>query len=307
MLAISLHPRLVDTQAVCFKLQSIYTCFMKLMDGSEVTKLYFDHAEVDGCEAAQCFIDGQTDDTNAILLRDVKRCFADRLGSANQIEVLSTRNGKVLTVEREADGSKFVKRAYSPDGTKEVLGGRRYYDFEESWEAMEHILDGAGMPKVRSSLVSSNETGALVISDYVDGTKLVRDVSVEAKKEFARRLVHCYFGDSTKGRLKWLMLSEDGFLVTTDETGKDEVILVDVDPYVQIPTSRPDNAWFVMNRMGRLFRDEWCSREDREEVLAALVDEIGKTLDQDELLMDKNLMSFRILSNMSQDIASRVP
>lgn len=271
---------------VCFVLSIMYTNSMKLIDGDGANKLYRNHTETDG--------------TRETFLGDLSIYFADKLDQAKQVDVLSARNGKLLTVEEEPDGTKFVKRAYSRDGIGEVLmTNLGYYDFSTAWHEMKRILDAAEMPMVRSSLVHCDEEGALVLSDYIEDGRPVREASTEAKIEFARRLVRCFYGKSGQARLALPVLNWNGFITTADDDGKDEIVLIDVDPCVQRPQHDHRRAYISMKRIGRLFWDEWCTEEDRQEVLSAVVSEIGETLSSTELEMDKNLWVFLNLNLMS--------
>lgn len=208
---------------------------------------------------------------------DLDIMLRDRLASATVIEVLSARNSKLLTREVEANGSEFVRRHYTSEGQSNVtMTNHHTYDLESAWNTMQDILKEAELPMVRSVLLEADYDSALIISDFVANAQPVIDAPVEIKKIFAERLAKCFISTQS-GRLASPVLNEDGF-VLTDSNGVKEIILVDIDPYLQHPVLSLGIPDYCIRRLCELFWDKWCTEDERQEVMQTLLHVINDSL-----------------------------
>lgn len=157
--------------------------------------------------------------------------FAQRLGAAQPVEMLSNRDGKTLELMQEPDGRQFVLRTYSPDAIWELenpfFGGRLLLD--DAWAAMQNMYKQADVAVVPSQLLpGTSENGSrMVVSEYLPEITPIKDASLIAKQTAVGGLAKLLNGS------RYLPSSQaiisDMFVVLKES---DTPVIVDVDPRV---------------------------------------------------------------------------
>ncbi len=234
----------------------------------------------------------------------------DRLAAASPVEVLSEHDDRILEVLEEPDGSRFVRRGFTPAAVRHV--GRRGLDFHEAWEGMEDTYAAAGIGMVRSFAFEQEggEHPFIVVGEYVPDAVDVKDLPVESKVELMQGLgkllrPEAEFWPSLEG------IRADTFKGVKQEDGTYNVVVMDTDPFV-VPAPIPglDRDMTVakyIEKFSELLWDNWCDEEDRREVAVALVLSLAEALDDEEYteLMSQTGRAFMNLHMMSNNMDPR--
>lgn len=216
-------------------------------------------------------------------LTDLTTAVERRVASAERIRLLSERDGKTIEVVEDATGDQFVRRTYSATEWGGILPTG--LTFQTAWEAMHRDFARSGIEIVPSFIVAQSRSirdPIVVVSQFVQGAKGIKNASVEGKRKLAKSL-GTLLSVSKEVLPLQQMLEPDKFQVGISTEGKPSIMLVDVDPYVQ-PKPSPEmldstEAAYI-NRVASLFYDSWCRKREAEQVLGSFVASLLPLVDQ---------------------------
>ncbi len=232
----------------------------------------------------------------------------DRIASANPIEVLSTRNDKLLQVVEASDGERFVTRSYTPEAVEEIEYNYGL-DFQTSWQGLNEALTAVDIEIVPSRLVEvkGGEYPFVIVSEYLEGAKPLADASTDTKKDVATGLskllvTDCDYVPSRE------MVREDMFLVV-ERDDHEKALLADVDPLVASAykiQETDQNCEFYIDKLAELAWDRWCiTLDERKAVAAAMVMTLGDFARDRFDLESGTSRAFMDLHEMSNGVDSR--
>lgn len=232
----------------------------------------------------------------------------DRIASGNPVEVLSTRNDKLLQVVEASDGERFVTRSYTPEAVEEIEYNYGL-DFQTSWHGLNEALTAVDIEIVPSRLieVEGGEYPFIIVSEYLDDAKPLADASTDVKKDVATGLSKLLVTDGDFVPAPE-MVREDMFLVV-ERDDHEKALLTDVDPLVAMTyrIQKSDrNSAFYIDKLAELAWDKWCSGDDeRKKMTTAMALVLGDFALDDFDLDSSTSRAFMDLHMMSNGVDNR--
>ncbi len=223
-----------------------------------------------------------------------------RIQVAQPVERLSHSPDILLQLVEEEDGRQFVTRSFTRRAVNEVEACGR--NFEEVWDCMQETFRMAGISPVRTEIAINDydsvaQNPVVMVSEYLAHSHPIIEASTQTKVDLAARLPRLFRG---YGGLKIHspVLQRDMFRFVTTETGEEAVVLMDVDPrMVETHWLNEDGliAYYI-ERFGDLLWQEWCTPEERTEVLTQFIKSAGTVVE--DKLDDPNNVVFRAFFNV---------
>lgn len=239
-----------------------------------------------------------------LLVDDMSAVLHARILDATPIELLSDLDNKLVQVVQEPDGQTFVRRSYTQGSIANIkkLGLR----FGDAWEAMHDVFADIGVDVVHSTLIETGQEGMpfVIASEYLADARPLIDASTESKVELAGNIGKLLTaGGFVTPHLQ--IFHEGTFMALEDETGKDNVVLVDVDPHLDSLTrlqgDDPNSAFFIRQVAELLWKE--CAEDQRTAVLNAFKGAVaGFAIDRG---LDDTYMAFNQLQAMSNGVSPK--
>lgn len=206
------------------------------------------------------------------LANDMNAVLQQRVEAAEPVQTFTNRNGKVLELVRENDGTQFVRRSYDRSG----MHGIENYDltFPEAWKAFQAMYAEAEIDMTPTALVSfdrSNSSVAVMVSEFLPDLRSLKEASTATKVSLAKRLPKLFTGH------EGVMLSSEAIMpdmfAVTGSDDDERVLLLDIDPYVKTPHPAQLDVYtgHYIKRFSELMWDEWCDEDERKPVIIAFI------------------------------------
>lgn len=212
-----------------------------------------------------------------------------RVLGAERVRWLSkARSDRTVELVEDETGDQFVRRTYA---SSEWGGLREAGTFHTVWDAMHRNFARSGIAIVPSFIATpSPKKGEpiVVVSQFVQGARRVKEASLDAKKRLATGLGDLLI-QSKEVLPQDQMLQPDMFKVGFDSDGKQSIMLIDVDPCVE---SRPSDSDLnsmdmkyaeYIDSISFLFYDHWIREGERDEVLGNLAKSLEPLISSDPL------------------------
>lgn len=248
-----------------------------------------------------------------VFLRETNNIFDRRILAAKPIKVLSDDTGKRVEVIEEPDGSQFVWRLYS-EKEEGFCTQSSKLPFLHAFQEMQNIFTESGISVVpntiRKPLANGSDYSVMVICEYLNGD-CAESATTEAKMKVASG-----FGTMLASRRKFLpslqVLSSDMLRVKRLMDNTDELVLVDLDPYLE---DMKKYSFLKMDdhlteqyikRIISLLWDRWSRANERIEVMSAFTKTLAPfiyELDVDKYL--KSVEAFMTAHIMTQGVDLR--
>lgn len=209
-----------------------------------------------------------------------------RVVDAQVVKEFSDTNGRLVELVRN-EGDEFVRRTYLPDSVSEIEQSSGV-GFSETWQVYTEMFGSVGLSLVESRLFEESLDGNPVIVTrflgYLGSEADIEKLPIERKVDVVGRLgklltAHKDFLPNAQGFMA------DGLVI--DLTTEDqEVVVVDVDPYVNFRgTGRFGGAHTASVQSAFMMRsgwniDRWASDdEERSAMATAFCRTAGEVLD----------------------------
>lgn len=235
----------------------------------------------------------------------------ERVLNAQPIELLSDRGQKRVEVVEDINGSRFVRRSYRQGAIRDFEG--RNLPFLSAWDAMHKIFSAVDIPVVSSVVFlpsGSSEFPAIAVSEYFkDGDVAAAPTDAKVRMATGLGLIPHVPGKYLPG---FEVFEQDMFRVGKGTDGTEELVLVDVDPYLDekdmvASTSSQKDIWMseYIKRITRIFWNKWCQPSDRRAVFSTFIRSFGSQFDIETNFNSRTTQALMDTQAMSQGLNLR--
>lgn len=213
----------------------------------------------------------------------------ERAMDAEMVDVLSTRNGKLVELVRDENGE-FVRRKYLPEAVGEVeqVG----IAFGEAWNIFGQMFDNAGLEIVDSALIEETlDKDPIIVAKFLG--RIGSDASPKALETAEKVKLVGNIGRLLTSHPSFLPDSQgflpDAFAVDPDTQ---KAVLIDIDPYLKqrdtgrFGTRRTEAIQGAFMRRSGWNIAEWAMDDDERTAMASAFCRTAGDVLRDDTSMD---------------------